>query len=152
MKTLSRMVCGHTVRRSMVAVLIGMSIAGGTAHAQQVGPAGGRAGGGPTWGIGRGGSAGNEKYPPPATVRAVQGKVENSKGEALKGAMVYLKNDRTAKIQSVTVDETGKFRFVEVPLKDDYKLWAVAAEKKSPEKVISSFDTKTEVTRDLKVE
>ncbi|SEB45758.1 Carboxypeptidase regulatory-like domain-containing protein [Terriglobus roseus] len=116
--------------------------------AQQVGPANST----PGWGIGRGGVSGNEKYLPPPTVRAVQGVVQNSKGEALKGAMVYLKNDRTAKVQSVSVDETGKFRFVQVPLKDDYKLWAQAADKKSAEKVISSFDTKTEVTRDLKVE
>lgn len=85
-------------------------------------------------------------------MRAVQGTVQNSKGEVIKGAMVFLKNDRTAKVQSVSVDETGKFRFVQVPLKDDYKLWAQAADKKSPEKIISSFDTKTEVTRDLKVE
>jgi hypothetical protein len=148
MKTLSRMVCGHPVRLALAACLVVLSVAGGAAMAQHVGPPSG----GTSWGIGRGGVSGNEKYVPPATVRAVQGTVQNSKGEVLKGAMVFLKNDRTSKIQSVSVDETGKFRFVQVPLKDDYKLWAQAADKKSPEKVISSFDTKTEVTRDLKVE
>jgi hypothetical protein len=147
MKTPSRTVCSHAVPLALAAVLVVLSVAGG-AVAQQVGPANT----GTSWGIGRGGVSGNPKYLPPPTVRAVQGTVQNGKGEVIKGAMVYLKNDRTAKIQSVSVDETGKFRFVQVPLKDDYKLWAQVAEKKSSEKVISSFDTKTEVTRDLKVE
>jgi hypothetical protein len=141
------MVCGQSLRLALAAGLL-MSFAASGASAQQVGPPSG----GTSWGIGRGGVSGNDKYLPPATMRAVQGSVQDSKGAALKGAMVFLKNSRTNKVQSVSVDETGKFRFVQVPIRDDFKLWAVAAEKKSPEKVISSFDTKTEVTRDLKVE
>ncbi|WP_157178344.1 carboxypeptidase-like regulatory domain-containing protein [Terriglobus roseus] len=148
MKTPFRIVCGHPVRLALAAGLVVLSVAGSAGMAQQVGPPTG----GTSWGLGRGGVSGNEKYLPPPTMRAVQGVVQNSKGEVIKGAMVYLKNERTSKLQSVSVDETGKFRFVQVPLKDDFKLWAQAADKKSPEKVISSFDTKTEVTRDLKVE
>jgi hypothetical protein len=154
MKSFVRTLCGHPVRLALAAGIAWIAVAGVAATAQFPGAGGGPGGANPGtgWGIGRGGVSPNDKYLPPPTMRAVQGTVQNGKGEVLKGAMVYLKNDRTAKIQTVTVDETGKFRFVQVPLKDDFKLWAQAADKKSLEKVISSFDTKTEVTRDLKVE
>jgi hypothetical protein len=107
---------------------------------------------GPNWGLGRGGGALNDKNVPPPTVRSVQGTVLDAKGQAIKGATVFLKNDRTAKVQSVTVDSTGSYRFAQVSRNDDYKLWATFADKKTPEKVISSFDPKVEVNRELKID
>ncbi len=88
----------------------------------------------------------------PTPERVVTGIVEDKDGNAIKGAIVYLKNDKTAKVASVTVDGTGKFRFGALSRADDYKLWAQVKDKKTPEKVISSLDTTDEIKRNLKVE
>ena len=146
MKNPVRTVCGHPARLVLATGLV--LLASVAARAQ--GP--GLLHTGPVGGIGRGSVGLNDKVVPEAKVRTVQGTVVDAKGTAIKGAMVYLKNDRTAKVQTITVDPDGKYRFMGVSRTDDYKLWAAAGEKKTPEKVISSFDNTVEVKRDLHVE
>jgi hypothetical protein len=134
------------VRLSLVAGLI--SIGMSTALAQ----APGMVHTGPTVGIGGRNNSGYEVRKDPPRVRVVQGAVLDKGGAPLKGAMVYLKDDKTAQVRSMLADEQGKFRFISLSFNADYKLWAQAKEKKSSERPISSMDPKEELTRDLKIE
>ena len=52
----------------------------------------------------------------------------------------------------MTADEKGTFRFVQLSRTVDYKVWAQTKDSKSPEKSITSFETKDEITRDLKAD
>lgn len=84
--------------------------------------------------------------------RVVSGVVKGKDGVPLKGAVVYLKNDGNKNVKSVTVDETGKFRFVQLSRTVDYQLWAESKDKKTDQKTISQFDTRDTITRELTVE
>jgi hypothetical protein len=128
-----------------------MSLGMGIAAAQAPGAPGMTHTGG-VGGIGRGSNSGYEVRKEVPQVRVVQGAVLDSKGAPIKGAMVYLKDDKTAQVRSMLVDENGKYRFMALSFTADYKLWAQAKEKKSGERPISSMDTKSELNRDLKIE
>ncbi len=99
----------------------------------------------------RWGGAGDHT-PEGAKYRVLQGKVQDGNGKAIKGAMVYLKDGRTSTMRSVTTDEDGTYRFVQLSQNTDYQLWAQVDQKKSTFKTISSFDNKNEITMVLKVE
>ncbi len=88
----------------------------------------------------------------PTQLRVLTGQVVDKDGVAIKGAIVYLQNGKTSSIRSVTVDDKGKYRFMDLNRTIDYKLWAAAKDKKTPEKTISSFETRDELQRDLKME
>ncbi len=135
------------MRLSLAAGLMGLVAATAAAQAPGMVHTGG------VGGIGRNAdtmSYDTKKGPPP--VRVVQGTVLDPSGAPIKGAMVYLKDDKTAQVRSMLADEHGKFRFMALSFTVDYKLWAQAKDKKSNERPISSMDTKEELTRDLKVE
>lgn len=83
--------------------------------------------------------------------RVVTGTVHDKDGKPLKGAIVYLKDDSSKAVRSMTVDETGKFRFPQLSRTVDYQLWAVAKDKKTPEKTVSQFDNRDTITRELSV-
>jgi hypothetical protein len=137
------------VRLLLVAGL--MSLAVGSAAAQ----APGLVHTGPVAGIGgnRGLDIGryDNKTAPPA-IRVVQGVVLTPTGTPIKGAMVYLQDEKTHQTRTMQADENGKFRFISLSFKADYKLWAQDKDKKSPLRPISSLDPKSELTRDLKIE
>ena len=84
--------------------------------------------------------------------RVITGVVHDKSGAPAKGALVYLKDEKTARIKSMTADEKGTFRFVQLSRTVDYKVWAQTKDSKSPEKSITSFETKDEITRDLKAD
>jgi Carboxypeptidase regulatory-like domain len=134
------------VRLSLVAGLMGLVVGMSAAQAP------GMVHTGPTLGIGGRGNTGYEVRKDPPKVRVVQGMVLDQAGAPIKGAMVYLKDDKTAQVRSMLVDDKGKFRFMALSFTADYKLWAQAKAKKSNERPISSMDPKEELTRDLKIE
>jgi hypothetical protein len=84
--------------------------------------------------------------------RVVQGKVFNSSGAGLKGATVFLKDDRTLAVKSYIAADDGYFRFVQLQQNTDYELWAEYDGKKSAVKSISSFDTRAEINITLKID
>lgn len=86
------------------------------------------------------------------TQRVIQGRVENKAGAAIKGAIVYLKDDRSSTVKSAITSDDGTYRFGQLSLSTDYEIWAAVNGKKSPTKSISSFDDKPQFTITLKID
>lgn len=120
-------------------------------HAQVTGPNGN---GGPETRLNLSGLGGSSTPTTPKgpAERVLLGKVQDQSGAPLKGATVYLKDDRSKKVRSMTADETGAFRFVQLSRTAEYEIWATLSDKKSPTKSVTSFETKDEITRNLKIE
>lgn len=84
--------------------------------------------------------------------RIVHGKVEDKGGAGIKGAVVYLKDARTASVKSAIADDDGTYRFVQLAQSTDYEIWAQLGDKKSKTRAISSFDSKNEFNIDLTID
>jgi hypothetical protein len=84
--------------------------------------------------------------------RTLIGKVESKGGEPIKGAVVYLKDDKGGSVKSEITAEDGSFRFVQLAQNTDYELWAQNDAKKSKTKSISSFDSRKEFNFTLTIE
>jgi hypothetical protein len=85
-------------------------------------------------------------------MRTVEGRVTDKGGAALKGATVFLKDGHTLAIRSYLSGDDGGYRFGQLAQNSDYQIWAESDGKKSPVKTISSFDSKQQVTMDLKID
>lgn len=84
--------------------------------------------------------------------RLVHGKVEDKGGAGIKGAVVYLKDARTASVKSAIADDDGTYRFVQLTPATDYEIWAQLGDKKSKTRAISSFDSKNDFNIDLTID
>ena len=83
--------------------------------------------------------------------KTVQGKVLNSGAAPLPGGIVYLQDQKTNVVKTYIATADGSYRFGQLPADTDYKIWAEYQGQKSKEKLISSFDTKLQVTLDFHV-
>jgi hypothetical protein len=83
--------------------------------------------------------------------RSIQGKVLDDTETPVAAATVFLKNLKTRNVKSFTSIADGSFRFAQVGMVDDYEVWAERGKTKSAVKTISSFDSRKEVTFDLKL-
>jgi hypothetical protein len=83
--------------------------------------------------------------------RVVEGFVQDANSAEVAGATVFLRNVKTKAIRSYTTEKGGRFRFVQVSMSDDFDLWAEKDGRKSPNKTVSSWDTRKDVQEILKL-
>ena len=83
--------------------------------------------------------------------KTVEGKVMNASAAPLPGSIVYLQDQKTNIIKTFIADPNGSYRFGQLPASTDYRIWAEYKGEKSKEKLISSFDSKLNVTLDFKI-
>lgn len=83
--------------------------------------------------------------------RIVSGTVLNASSEAVSGATVFLKNERTKSIRSFTSLPNGHFQFSQVDKDQDFDLWAEKNGHKSAVKTVSSWDSRSNFVSDLKL-
>ena len=85
------------------------------------------------------------------TAKSVEGKVLSSSAGPLPGAIVYLQDEKTNVIRTLIATADGEYRFAQLPADTDYQVWAEFKGKKSKIRLVSSFDTKRNVTYDFKI-
>lgn len=84
--------------------------------------------------------------------RVAKGRVLDKEGAVVKGAVVYLRDERTSSVKSAISTDDGSYRFVQLTPGTDYSLWAQIDQKKSKTRSISSFDSKNEFNLDLTID
>jgi hypothetical protein len=83
--------------------------------------------------------------------RVVNGVVLSADGGVLNSATVFLRNTKSKTIRSYTTAADGHFRFAQVNMADDFDLWAEKDNKKSPSKTVSSWDSRKDVSVELRI-
>lgn len=83
--------------------------------------------------------------------RSVSGTVFDSNSDPVDGAIVFLQNQKSKTIRSYTSDSKGHFNFAQVDMTQDFNLWAEKGGKKSPVKVVSSWDSRKDWVGELKL-
>ena len=101
----------------------------------------------------KGGSTGP---PPPEKqkgpqLRSVSGRVTGGEDAPLKDAIVYIKNTRTLAVKTYIADDAGKYQFNALLPSVDYEIFAESKGKKSDTRTLSSFDSRKDVTINLKI-
>ena len=101
----------------------------------------------------KGGSTGP---PPPEKqkglqLRSVSGRVTGGEDAPLKDAIVYIKNTRTLAVKTYIADDAGKYQFNALLPSVDYEIFAESKGKKSDTRTLSSFDSRKDVTFNLKI-
>lgn len=88
-----------------------------------------------------------------AQLRTVRGVVADKSSESpIPSAVVFLKNTRTNAVRSYIADEEGNYRFSGLDPNVDYEVHAEKDGAKSAVRTVSSFDSKKEITLNLKLE
>ena len=96
----------------------------------------------------------NNKYKPPkpSNARTIQGMVKDQADNPVAGAIVQLKNIKSAKVVSFATKEDGKYVFHDLFLDADYELLAKRGDLAAPLKKLSIYDTRKDVTINFKLE
>ncbi len=90
--------------------------------------------------------------PAQTTLKTVEGKVLASGSTPLPGSIVYLQDTRTNVVKTLIATADGSYHFGQLPADTDYQLWAEFKGKKSKNHMISSFDTKKDVTYNFHID
>ena len=72
--------------------------------------------------------------------RAVDGRVIESDGTPVNGAIVYLNDLRTKGVSTYITQQDGAYSFQQLSPDDDYTLWAQQGDRKTRVRTLSSFD------------
>lgn len=83
--------------------------------------------------------------------RTVSGTILNENAQAVVGATVFLKNEKTKAIRSYISTADGHYHFAQVDMSVDFDLWAEKDGKKSAVKTVSSWDDRKQFILDLKL-
>ncbi len=83
--------------------------------------------------------------------RTLSGQVADQDGNPLADAVVYLKNTKTLAIKSYISDAQGNYRFASLSPNVDYEVYAEYQEHRSPTRTLSSFDSRSQVVFNLKI-
>jgi hypothetical protein len=87
-----------------------------------------------------------------ANLRTVQGTVTDANDSAVEGAIVQLKNTKSLQIRSFITKEHGSYYFHGLSRDVDYELKAEKSGASSPNKTLSSFDSRKQAVINLKLE
>jgi len=93
-------------------------------------------------------AAPKEKEP---QTRTLTGQVTDQDGRPLSDAVVYLKNTKTLLIKTYISDAQGNYRFASLSPNVDYEVYAEYQGHRSPTRTLSSFDSRSEVVFNLKI-
>lgn len=83
--------------------------------------------------------------------RGVKGLVLSPEGQAVKQAVVYLKNLKTLQVHTFFTKDDGSYYFDGLSPDIDYELKGEASGLSSPTKPLSSFDSRKQAVIDLKL-
>jgi hypothetical protein len=87
-----------------------------------------------------------------AQLRTVHGVVMDKSESPIPAAVVFLKNTRTNAIRSYISDEQGDYRFSGLDPNTDYEVHAEKDGAQSSTRTVSSFDSKKDITLNLKID
>jgi hypothetical protein len=85
-------------------------------------------------------------------MRTLQGFVLGSGDSPLSDAIVYLKNTKTLSVKTFISERDGTYRFNALSPNVDYEVYAEYKGKKSGTKTVSSFDSRKQVTINLRID
>lgn len=85
-------------------------------------------------------------------LRTIHGVVLDKGENAVSESIVFLKNTRTNVVRSSYTDNTGKYRFAGLDPNTDYEIHAEKQDSKSSTHTVSSFDSRKDITLNLKIE
>lgn len=83
--------------------------------------------------------------------RTVSGTVLDAGSNAVQGATVFLKNQKSKTIRSFTSLANGHFYFAQVNKAEDFDLWTEKDGKKSEVKTVSSWDDRAKFVTELRL-
>ena len=101
------------------------------------------------WGSPRTFDPAEQKAPP---MRTLQGFVLGNGDSPLADAIVYLKNTKTLSVKTFISEKDGTYRFNALSPNVDYEVYAEYKGKKSGTKTLSSFDSRRQVTINLRID
>lgn len=87
-----------------------------------------------------------------AQLRTVHGLVLDKSDNLVSESVVFLKNTRTNVVRSSYTDTTGKYRFSGLDPNADYEIHAEKEGAKSATHTVSSFDSRKDISLNLKIE
>lgn len=86
------------------------------------------------------------------TLRTVEGTVCNKDGQPIQGAVVYLQDPKTMAVKSFLSDQQGHFHFRQLPMSNDFGLWAELNGKRTKTRNISQFNSHPDLNYTLKLD
>ena len=75
------------------------------------------------------------------TIRTLNGTVTDTSHEPIRGAVVELRNSKSAEVLSYLTDASGQYNFKRLDGNPDYDVWVLYRGRRSPTRSISKFDS-----------